>query len=637
MEIIIRHMSIQNFKGITSMNIDFDRGVTSIFGDNASGKTTVQDAFTWVLFDKDSKGKSNFQIKTLDGKGQEVHYLDHYVELILEVDGQPLQLEKTFKEKWQTKRGSSAEAMTGHETKYAIDGVSCQKKDFDEKIKELISPEIFQLVTDPFYFNEKLDWKKRRAILMEVVGDIPDADVIASSSELAPLEPIMATRPLDKQKIKSTESRKKINEEIKDIPSRIDELTNLVINPVADYVEEDIKAKIADLEEQISNKKAGTDTSELRRKKAELEADLTEASNKAYGDIDTQLKSLKSNRAKLEEDKGIHERAIKKMSADIDDLVKSVENKEGRRTELRNEFYQIQESEVQIEGKCPSCGQDLPADKLSEAKEKANEAKATKIEKIQTEGKQLAASIEEMKGKVTELESKIDGSKEAVTQLDAKITEVTTEIRELENSKTDISSDEIGNIKAEITKVALKIEEAAFSVDTKALDDELAGERKKLAALDSAKDARVRIAELKAKLQKLNEELERLDKELYLIDRFVVRKVELLEERINQKFKYARFKLFEEQINGGINEVCITLYEGVPYGLGLNTGAEINVGLDIINTLSEHHNIKAPVFLDNAEAVTKPIEVDSQLIRLVVNEKCKKLEVVHESDTRKSA
>jgi hypothetical protein len=159
----------------------------------------------------------------------------------------------------------------------------------------------------------------------------------------------------------------------------------------------------------------------------------------------------------------------------------------------------------------------------------------------------------------------------------------------------------------------------------------------KQSSLDSAKDARVRIAELKAKLQKLNEELERLDKELYLIDRFVVRKVELLEERINQKFKYARFKLFEEQINGGINEVCITLYEGVPYGLGLNTGAEINVGLDIINTLSEHHNIKAPVFLDNAEAVTKPIEVDSQLIRLVVNEKCKKLEVVHESDTRKSA
>lgn len=73
--------------------------------------------------------------------------------------------------------------------------------------------------------------------------------------------------------------------------------------------------------------------------------------------------------------------------------------------------------------------------------------------------------------------------------------------------------------------------------------------------------------------------------------------------------------------------MCETLYEGVPYGSGLNNAAKINVGLDIINTLSEHYGILAPIFVDNAEAVTKFINVDAQLISLVVSEKDKQLRV----------
>ena len=101
----------------------------------------------------------------------------------------------------------------------------------------------------------------------------------------------------------------------------------------------------------------------------------------------------------------------------------------------------------------------------------------------------------------------------------------------------------------------------------------------------------------------------------------------MLEEKINSKFKYARFKLFKTNINGGIEEVCETIFNGVPYSSGLNNAARINVGLDIISTLSEHYGVTAPIFVDNSEAVTKLIDINSQVISLVVSEKDKELRI----------
>lgn len=112
-----------------------------------------------------------------------------------------------------------------------------------------------------------------------------------------------------------------------------------------------------------------------------------------------------------------------------------------------------------------------------------------------------------------------------------------------------------------------------------------------------------------------------------MTEEFVRTKVHLLEEKINSKFKYARFKLFKDQINGGLEETCETLYEGVPYSSGLNNAARINVGLDIINTLNDYYGITAPIFVDNSEAVTKLINTNSQILSLIVSEKDKQLRV----------
>ncbi|NLL89347.1 MAG: hypothetical protein GX228_10610, partial [Firmicutes bacterium] len=135
-----------------------------------------------------------------------------------------------------------------------------------------------------------------------------------------------------------------------------------------------------------------------------------------------------------------------------------------------------------------------------------------------------------------------------------------------------------------------------------------------------------RIEELKAEERKLAAEYEELERQLYLTEEFIRTKVRLLEEKINSKFKLARFKLFNTLVNGGIEECCETTFQGIPYS-NLNNGARLNIGLDIINTLAEHYGFEAPIFVDNAEAVTQLIPTTGQQIRLIVSAQDKKLRI----------
>ncbi|MNP21080.1 hypothetical protein D3C76_1136850 [compost metagenome] len=65
----------------------------------------------------------------------------------------------------------------------------------------------------------------------------------------------------------------------------------------------------------------------------------------------------------------------------------------------------------------------------------------------------------------------------------------------------------------------------------------------------------------------------------------------------------------------------------MPFDGGLNSAARTNVGIDIINALSDHYGFSAPIFIDNAESVTQLVDTDAQVIRLVVSETDKQLRI----------
>ena len=152
--------------------------------------------------------------------------------------------------------------------------------------------------------------------------------------------------------------------------------------------------------------------------------------------------------------------------------------------------------------------------------------------------------------------------------------------------------------------------------------ERLGGELAKKTALEYANK---RMEELRAQAAAASDELNQLDGMLFLCDEFVRYKVKFIEESINRRFSLVRFRLFKEQINGGLEDCCDVTVNGIPYATGLNSGAKVNAGIDIINTLSRHYGAQVPLFVDNAESVTQLAQADTQVIRLVVSESDKEL------------
>lgn len=644
------NLKLSNFKGIRKFELRTDGKDVSIMGDNASGKTTIFDSFTWLLFGKDSLNRADFEIKTLGPDGQPEHGLEHSVEAVLELeDGQRLALKKVYQEKWTKKRGSATAEFTGHTTDHFIDGVPAQKKEYDARITEIADENIFRLLTDPRYFNEVLHWQKRRELLLQVCGDVSDAEVIASNAELGKLSEILGNRTIEQHRKVIQARRSEINKELEKIPVRIDEakrgLPNIddITNP--DALPDDIaklREQLRAKQEELAQAKAGGQVAEKTKELRAIEAQMLDLKNKHRQSLDEKVGEKRRELAAIQgkifitrADINAKESALASCEADI----KSLAEKMGK---LRTDWYKENERAFEYEQSdiCPSCGQPLPQERLQEAREKAlaefNRAKAEKLETITAEGKRLKdmktaaeenlayvrRELEKTKEELTELEQKEASLKaeiEAIMQ-DTKPFEVTPEFYPLHARQMELQ-DEIRKLEADNSIAVAKIQKEA---------DEISGAIQALELAQARFDAREsglrRIEELKAEERKLAAEYEELERQLYLTEEFIRTKVKLLEDKINSKFRMARFKLFNVLVNGGIEETAETMVNGVPYG-NLNNGAKIQVGLDIIRTLQAHYGISCPVWVDNRESIVRLPEMDCQVISLIVSEKDKSLRV----------
>lgn len=646
----ILRLVLRNFKGVRNFTLDTQGGNVEVFGDNATGKTTIADAFSWLLFDKDSQNKATFDIKTLDENNNPLHGLEHEVEAVLEVGGKQLTLRKVYKEKRTKKRGSATAELTGHTTDHYIDGVPTgTKKEYVDKVAEIADEDVFKLLTNPSYFNEQLHWQDRRKILLQVCGDISDQEVIASDKSLAALPEILQGRKLEDHRKVITARRAEINKELERIPVRVDEvqrnlpdISAIKPNALASDMEK-LRMERQEKERELSRIQSGGEVAEKRLQLREIEAELLQLKNEhqaqtteMVGEKQRRLTQLKGQILELSNSISHFKRQKENYLADIAEL-------EAKNTQSRDRWHQVNDQQFEFEqdDTCPTCGQGLPQEKLDAAREKAlakfNQDKAEKLEAISADGKRNNARIVELREEIAELDKKIDNAATDAANNTKLIGDLQKEVDVLLVGVKDIAEtpayakklkekealeQTIADLQADNTEAIAEVR-----ADMTVIDQGITALEEAAAKVKQHEQGQKRIEELKAQERTLAAEFERLEKELYLTEQFVRSKVTLLEERINSKFKLARFKLFDVQVNGGVVECCETTYQGVPYSTGLNNAARINVGLDIINTLAEHYGFSAPIFIDNREAVTQLIDTKGQVISLIVSEKDKKLRV----------
>lgn len=631
--IFLKNLSLKNFKGIKDLSIDFGK-VTNIFGENGAGKTTIQDAFSFLLFDKDSKDSTKFDVQPLDKANNPIHNLETVIEAILNIDGKEVTLKRIYKEKYNKVRGTARQEFKGYESLYYINEVPKKVTEYKSFISELLDENLFKLITNPQYFGN-LPWKDRRGIITEIVGDLDHQTVIDNKKDLEPLRAYLSDNTVD-DFIKANKS--KINQLKRDrsqIPSRMDEVNNSIKD--LDFEElsiqrKEIAAKIKDIDEQLQDKskaneklfKLKTSLLENQHKLTELDYKFKASANKPKESLEISIRSTEISIRHIRTNIDELTREIKRSQAYIEEL-------EPKRNRLLKVYKETKNSEFEFDEencKCPMCNRKFETDdiekKKTELQEKFNSERAKKLEKNIAEGKAVAAQKVEVENRIKGLNKKIEEEKNMLAATEKSLKALRSKLDDFKVEQIE-EPEEIKNTKNEIE--VLKSQIQSFEVEDIAdlkqkkqgLQIKLQQLDKQLAYKDINEESQNRIKELEEEETKLSEKIAELEGLEILSEEFIRTKVELLEERVNSKFKYVKFKMFRNQINGGLEECCEPCIKGVPFTSNLNTAARINAGLDIINTLCKHYEVNAPIFIDNRESTNRIIEVSSQIINLIVS------------------
>ena len=628
-------LELLNFKGLKSFAININGDVV-IRGDNATGKTTVFDSVCWLLFGKDSLDRADFEIKTLDG-GEPIHKVNHEVTGTFTLDeGGTVELKRVYREKYSSPRGVEV-TLTGHTTDYFVDGVPKKEKEYKEMVSSLVDESIFKLITNPLYFNETYSWQNRRKLLLEMCGDISDEDVIASHDELKILTDILSGHSVDDHRKVVASKKATINKELDMLPVRIDEALRgkpeVTANPEVLRINIDtLNADIEKLENDKALLQNGHSIVDKRAKlkdvqckimarKTELQMEYKKQSVLKSNEYDAVVAEIHNMTSKL---KDVRRRRID-ANKEIDYLQNTV-------NELSLEFESINKEifAIDINTNCPTCGQPLPEDQIKSFRDKAelnfNKQKSKRLEEINNMIGLKNNAIANIKEKLQEL----DAEAKNTDGIDVKERRKADLINEIELLKPPVLEDDevYSDLKAEELMLQMAIDEdnsdhseeiAELEIKISANKTERMKLEQELNKFAEIKRVDIRVSELEAKQAELSEEKMKLDEASYLMDEFIKAKVSMLEESINARFKLARFRMFNIMLNGNVEECCETTYKGVPYR-SMNNAARINVGLDIINALTSYFKVSAPVFIDNAEAVTEFVPVNSQTIKLVVDE-----------------
>lgn len=641
--ITLNQLKIENFKGLKSFELNVDGDNAAITAENGIGKTTVYDAFLWLLFGKDSTGRKDFEIRPLNRHNQPIKGVVLAVEADIDIDG----VRQTFRKEHHEKVVKGQ--LRGYETLCWIKEVPRKVGEYAEYIAEIISEDTFKVLTDLHFFNSKFHWSDRRKVLLAIAGEI------GSPEGFGELLAGLNGRTVDEYKKVLSEQKKRHVKERDEINPRIDEILKGLEHPEIDKMElfdrrTNLTADILRLKKSRQDLH-GQETE--RQKRIDRKADLVLDKTVREGELKTDTSGVD---ALLEEKSKIAAEVAK-----AEQLASTAENEIGiakaKMTALNNETISwlislnaVRDEYKELEAKpetsvCYACGQKLPEDKVAD-----NEAKReNRLTNITARGDGFKARVDANKKQVVALSDNIkllDGVLEQskydalqtqsnasrrLVEIDEAIKNRPTTPPEQDEAWTKIVA-EIAKVEKEIGKPVSEQLEAIESERT-TKEAELTALNEELAQADRMVKDRARIEELEAKEKELAQKIADIEKQLADIEKYKAAQSTLITDAVNGKFEAVEFKMFKELLNGGLEECCEAIYKGIPYP-DMSSGQKIYCGIDIVNVLSEHYGVSVPMFIDHSESMTMPIESNSQTIELFAQKGVKQLQVKTKSERK---
>lgn len=628
MEMKLNALTIEHFKGIKRFGIAPNGANLSVTGRNKLGKTTIYDAFLWLLFGKNSAGETKFTIKPT-GEPAET---ENAVEAQFTVDGKPLALKKVCASKYVKTTGE----YRGSELEYYINGVPKKKNEYEAAIAQIIDEEHFKLLTNPKHFTEVFDWKKRREILFSLSETKSDSELAAGNPQFAEILPEFETMGNASELLKAISAQvKKNSERINILPKLINE-NAAKLSQVAAISESDLAARNAAIKAAVTanNEKIGVlkawkpaespeyleakaELSELLRSNDKYRWEQSENNKKLRSEYESKMKNLQDVLSSLHSTKSRLDKELMLMNSKTRTLTLEMEK-------IHSRIWSGDEI-------CPTCGQAIPEEKLAQSKAEFDKQTDELLAQNNAEHDRVRAEFDDALKESNNTEAEIAKVENAIDELRKSVPVsnfVPFDLPEFEERRKELT-EKLEKLSSQPAENPHTAEIEQLTVENSELEAEIAENMRIAEDIRRNADLNGRIAELKAEQAHLRDEQAKLQKRLDLANAFVRYKTDNITDSINGMFQTVKFKLFEpNKTNDGLQECCEAVAFGAARYGDINTAGKILAGIDIIGTLSERYGLSVPLFVDNIDglddesfaALTERVKGKMQLITLRVSE-----------------
>lgn len=603
--VTLKKLTYQGFRG-QSREIHFNDGTTIISSRNGGGKTTVMNAFIFLLSGYDSDNKSNYNL--FDSREtyspDNVGYLS--VEGEFDVDGLPMRLCRKAHQVW-TMADTGEYVRTNDVYEYYQDGISVSATKYKQVVESIFGKgEQLKYMINVAYYRLRDDWKELRKSLGVMAGEITLSDMKGDYSDIVELLKKKDAESIRKScmaTITELEGAKKVHEvqiktynesmpklsDIEDAENEVHKLTE-----ERSSLEDKIKALVGQNDVYVEKRKQDEAAISAKRKQM-MEA--KEAHERAQQEKVKEVEKSICDAQAFNNERDIKTRAIRSNIASYSDVINSMEN---LLKNLREENLRIK-SRV-FDSKCPVCGQEFVGSTRDEKIAKFNERKAADLSANIELGISKKKQLEDYKIQVANWEKELEGLKEEkdLTTLQKKLYDVRKSFLPFDDTSY---MEEINRMESEKTDIPNIIETEAMQVrigDINCRIKDIMDNSPRRYDLNKCRD---KIAMLSEELITINKTIVDNRKLKSKVESYQREYADIIKQRVNVNFENVNIVMTQYNKSGVLEDCCLLEYNGVTGSN--NYAARILIGVELSKAFQKYNEVCLPIFIDNAESLNE--------------------------------
>ena len=618
--VLVKSIELNNWRGQSRKSWFGHKN--EIRGRNKEGKSTLLNAFLWLLTGYDEYDRYNYQLFNNKVEQTYDNAIPVYVEALFDIDGKEYTFKKVAKQGWTRTRGSSTYERKGTDTyQFFVDGIEVSASNYKGTIESLFAPiDKLKIMLNIRYFL-MLDWKDMRKQLESLVGEIQESDFKGDYSDIEAdlkkytTEQLKTAYRAQKREItKNTESLPKAIETLKqNLPdmSGIEGAEKVVeeCNVEYDKLIEEMQGESSKLQPYID--KRNKELKEI----ASLEEEYKKAESVYKQNHIDELTKCQGILVDMERKNAQIERENRGNKATYDAINKRIENKEKELEELQAYRKTLLEQNKEIkslvftESVCPYCGQELSEDKLEEQKAKFNEKKESKHNAIVAEGKANNAKIQACQEEIDRLRAErqqvapFDRTLEDTSETEAKYLSVKNSFVGYEQTIEGKKKMSVIEEKRANLTIVPEIDNSEFTIRRSELTSKKDEALKKLGLKDEYDRQIAKIADLQDELKANNVERAKIEGKIAKVDEYEQERAEIVNRKVSSKFGQITIKMSEQNKSGEWVPACIITDKDGVNATVTNNASRILCGIDISLAFQDLYELRLPLWIDNAESI----------------------------------